>query len=446
MTNVLLITIDSLRFDFLGEDRLRGNLSGIERCTADGVFFEQAFATGPGTNSSFPGILTGTLPLSYDGLGPLSPERPTLARELRDAGLNTAGFHSNPFLSSHFNYSRGFDEFDDYQNPLMGIATKVFPRGIEISNPKLKRMDEALNFTGGLKKVYQFWKGKPRPYVGADVITDDAINWLGNTDEPFFCWTHYMDVHHPCYPPQPYRERFNVGDVVQSEVGQWYSILVSRPRELTETQLDKLVSLYRAAIVYTADQIERLLTELDRTGRYEDTLVILTSDHGELFGDHGKYGKPARMYDELLHVPLIVANGPNQLSEIQSHLVSLLDIPPLIHETLGLRVPKYYSGRRPGVDPERETILAEFETNGKIIIGARSKEWRFEGDEIEGEHRLFHKESDRLRRIPLDKSSEELAVIENVRDRLSALEIEAQALEDDVDRDVRDRLEDLGYM
>ncbi|MFB9809237.1 sulfatase-like hydrolase/transferase [Haladaptatus pallidirubidus] len=122
--NVLLITVDSLRYDWT----LTGDLElpTTNELVKDGTYFNSAFATGPGTSASFPAMLTGTLPLSHSGLGPLNDDRPRVASNLRKAGLNTGGFQSNPFLSRHFNYDVGFDIFEDYQNPLMGIATKVF--------------------------------------------------------------------------------------------------------------------------------------------------------------------------------------------------------------------------------------------------------------------------------------------------------------------------------
>lgn len=130
--------------------------------------FERAYATGPGTTPSFHALLTGTLPLSFEGLGPVCDNRPSVLGRLRKAGLSTAGFHCNPFLSKHFRYDVGFDAFRDYQNPLMGVATRIFPRGIEISDPKLRWLDYRLHLTDALKMAYRLVSGKPRPYVSAD--------------------------------------------------------------------------------------------------------------------------------------------------------------------------------------------------------------------------------------------------------------------------------------
>lgn len=436
--NVLVLTVDSLRYDSTP------NVNESILSDASTVSFSQAFATGPGTTPSFPALLTGTLPLSYGGLGPLSESRPRVSTRLAEAGRTTGAFHCNPFLSTHFNYDVGYDEFKDYQNPLMGIATKIFPRGIEINNAKLRRIDDTLHITDAIKKSYQLVKGKPRPYVSAEVITDDTIEWLGETDQSFFCWTQYMDVHHPCFPPEEYRDRYNITDVTQTDVSEWYSALLREPETLSEKEIDDLETLYEAAIEYTFDQIDRIVRYLKDTGRYEDTLIILTSDHGELFGEYDQYGKPERMYDELLHVPLVVVNGPDYLEKATDDLVSLLDVPPLIHDALGLDVPDEYEGRVPGKDESREYIMAEHEVEGDVIVGARSEDWLYEGDEINDEHRLFDLRNG-LKQVERDHP-DATTVRNAVLARLNQLDIEAKYLQGDMETDVENRLEDLGYL
>jgi arylsulfatase A-like enzyme len=445
--NVLLLTVDSLRKDAVPTHGFGPDLFEALGTDVSPTRFERAFATGPGTTPSFPAMLSGTMPLSYGGLGPLSDDRPRVAEFLGREGYQTAAFHCNPFLSTHFAYDAGFDTFEDYQNPLMGLATKVFPRGIEINNPKLRRVDDYLHLTDALRKSYQLLKGKPRPYVSAEVITDDTVSWLDGAEEPFFCWTHYMDVHHPCFPPEPYRERYDVGEVTQSRVGELYSAVLADPWALTADERDTLRRLYRAAIAYTHSQTERVLTALEANGHLSETLVLVTSDHGELFGDHGSFGKPERMYDELLHVPLVVLNAPDAVESATEDLVSLLDVPPLVHDALGLSVPAVYEGRRPGVDEPREHVLAEHEVEGDVVVGARSREWLYERDEVRDEHRLFDLRSGVAERVPVaDHAAESAAVRRAVADRFSQLDLDGDRWDDGLEGDVESRLEDLGYL
>ncbi|MFB6186105.1 MAG: sulfatase-like hydrolase/transferase, partial [Halobacteriaceae archaeon] len=389
-------------------------------------------------------MLTGTLPLSHGGLGPLSEDRPRVAQNLNEAGLTTGGFQSNPFLSRHFNYDVGFDTYEDYQNPLMGVATKIFPRGIELNNPKLRKVDDIINLTDLIKKSYKLVKGKPRPYVSAETISDDTIEWLDQVDEPFFGWAHYMDVHHPCFPPETYREQFDVEDVSQTDVSEWYSKLLTEPETLSDHEIDALRCLYDAAVVYTDDQVNRLTEKLEEKGYYEDTMVVFTSDHGELFGEHEGYGKPERMHDELLRVPLIVANGPERLRDHSKKMVSLLDLPILFHDALGLDIPEEYTGQTFANRSERDVIVAEHEVDGDVIVGGRSGEYLFEGDQIRDENRLFDQRNGTTEQIDGD-ADEGNEVREVVLTRLDDLDIDARQLEDQVEGDVQDRLEDLGY-
>ncbi|ELZ46957.1 sulfatase [Halorubrum coriense DSM 10284] len=441
--NVLLVTCDSLRYDVWKQ--MQDALVAGPRLEQTGVSFDRAFATGPGTTPSFPAMLTGTLPLSYGGLGPLTAERPSVAALLGDRGFATAGFHSNPFLSTHFNYDRGFDEFEDYQNPLMGVATTVFPRGIEINNPWLERVDDLINLTGFIKTAYRAVASKPRPYVSAEVITDDSIAWMADADDPFFCWAHYMDVHHPCHPPSEYRAEFGVEHVDIDTVSQLYSRLLDDSASLTDAEMADIRRLYRASIAYVDGQVERLLEALESSGRLDDTLVVFTSDHGELFGEHGRYGKPERMYDELIRVPLVVVNGPTDLSAATDELVSLVDLPPLFHRATGLDVPAEYAGRYP--EPgARDHVVAEHEVHGDSIVGVRSDSWLYEIDDILDETRLTDLNSGQVV-SPESHDDDELRRVQRVAtQRASDVGVDSRLPDDRrLKPDVEARLEDLGY-
>jgi len=442
--NVLLVTIDSLRYDFW--ESMKPSLSVGPTLETDGTSFSRAFATGPGTSPSFPAMLCGTLALSYGGLGPLSESRPRVASELRERGYATGGFHSNPFLSRHFDYQVGFDEFKDYQNPLMGVAMRVFPRGIELSNPALKRIDDYVNLTGLIKTAYHRFQGKPRPYVGAEVITDDAVEWLERTREPFFGWVHYMDVHHPCHPPSEDRAAFGVEDIDSETVSDLYSTMINDPDSLTSQQKGTLENLYMAAIRYVDRQVGRLVTTLKEQGRYEDTILILTSDHGELFGAHDQFGKTERMYDELLHVPLVIVNAPDSMALSGDELVSLLDLPPLWYDALGEEIPAPYEGIIPG-EQTRDYVIAEHEAGGAPIVGVRSENWRYEIDQIREEIRLVDLSThQRVDPETSTLSSEARTIISVAEDRIEQLDGTATSVaEPQLDDDVEARLEDLGY-
>jgi len=383
----------------------------------------------------------------------MSTDRPFLAVSLQRAGYTTGGFHSNPFLSESFNYDTGFEVFEDYQNPLMALATRIFPRGIEVNTPVLRKLDEHLQFTTALRKAYEIVSGKSRPYVSGEVITEDVIDFLDATEEPFFVWGHYMDVHHPCFPPDRYRQQFGVEASVEvDDVAALYADFVRHPERLDDGDLDTLERLYDAAIAYVDDQLQRVLDHLEAGGRLENTVVVITSDHGELFGEHSQYAKPPRMYDELLQIPLVGSNLPPELRRASTDLVSLVDLPSIIHYALGVDSVPDRIGRIPGIDDPRNHVLAEHVVEGDAVVGVRSDEWLVELDNVRGERRLRRLEDDEefdLETINSIGGGIEGAqkLVQRASERLSAVDAPAPAdLDLELDPDVEHRLQDLGYI
>lgn len=445
--NVLLITVDSLRYDRLSQSDASRNLTPtIDMLANDGTVFSNAFATGPGTQPSFPAILTGTYPLSYSGLGELSSDRPKIAKILRKEGFETAAFQTNPFLSERFNYDQGFKTYKDYQSSATDIATLLFPDGK--IHPKLQILDEWFNVTENAKRLYSLFNERGRPYASAEQITTDTNAWLKNNRTPFFGWIHYMDVHHPCFPPKQYREKYGVpSDVDGAYVSELYSKMIKKPEKLTDSEVTILKKLYDAAIRYTDDQIGEIISVLKDIGLFTDTLIIVTSDHGEMFGEHNQFGKPVSMYDELIQVPLVITNGPSFLDEIADDLFSLLDLPPLIHDILDVDIPESYEGRLTYKNP-REVVIAEHSREsdmGRVVIGARSERRLLEYDSEQNSYTVrdvTHRNQDELDESPPERLQHTiLSRIENIE--LEKLEgVESMELDDSVES----RLNELGYL
>jgi len=430
--NVLLITIDSLRYDYRPEDA-----PALEDLANNNVSFENAFATGPGTTPSFPALLTGSLPLSYDGLGKMSDDRPFLAAELRSRGLSTAGFHSNPFLSQSFNYDSGFDTFEDYQDSLTDFATKLFPQGIEKSAVPTP-------VTSALKRVYELVSGQSRPYESAETVTDDALDWLGSAPDGFFEWVHYMDVHHPCDPPVEYLAEFDLSRVSPSDIASIYSKAIEMPKDISEEEHDILINSYRASLRYVDDQINRLLTELRSQGRFDDTLIIVTSDHGQLFGEEDSYGKPYRLLDSLIRVPLIVTQAPNRVADATDELVSLVDVPPLIDEVLGIEPSEAYKGSSPAADASRRHVLAEHQMDEEVIVGARSADEKYVIDDFEDCERAYTIDDEE--ELPAEINSVASELCERAVERINEIDVERPEYVSEIDAATEQRLEDLGYL
>jgi arylsulfatase A-like enzyme len=444
MDNVLLVTIDSLRaFRFLSEDS-RELLSSFDRLLDNGgMSFSSAFATGPMTKTSFPGILHGSFGLDIPTFPQMDIERPSLASSLRDCGIPTAGFTSNPFLSREFRYDRGFDRFRDYQNALSRKSARLFPRGIERASGVIEQIDRWLPVTIIMKKLYELASGESRPYVSATQIVDDTMDFLLTIQSPFFCWAHFMDVHHPCFPPKRYRDRQGVAsDLTASAVSDMYSRFVRETESLSEANLTTLRRLYRAAIAYVDDELNRLLDELEARGSLEKTLVIVTSDHGELFGEHGQHSKQARLYDELIQVPLVFSHTFSSLSS--TDLISLIDIPPLVHEVFGCSPPSTYASHSPLSNDPRELVVFEHVRDNKAIIGARSKQWRYVIDDIRDEERLTELTTGQVDVLPKSLNDDAKRVKSAAVEHLNRIAHTDGELS--VSADVRNRLAELGYL
>jgi len=171
-------------------------------------------------------------------------------------------------------------------------------------------------------------KLRDRHYARAPEINSRSLSWIDSLseDQPFFLWNHYMDVHGPYQPPGDYRSQFGDGhwDVDPQSL---YKRAIDDPGSITDTERQALIDLYDGEIRYTDYHLCQFLDELERRGLYEGTLIIVTADHGDAFGEHGYYEHPRRLHEELTKVPLIVA-GPETGNAKHSGPVSTLDVLP----------------------------------------------------------------------------------------------------------------------
>jgi arylsulfatase A-like enzyme len=365
--NVVLITIDCLRADHLP-------IYGYQRDTAPfltelaekSVLFENSFSTGPGTSVSFPSIFTGTYPFEFGGYSELSTQRTPIASVVSNEGVDTIGVHSNTYLSRTFGYQRGFDIYESFYNRPGGIVT--------LEDKFRNFFDEnGLLFTI-IKQVYESIveelilkksdNGVSLPYKQANSITDTAISHLSDISAPFFSWIHYMDVHAPHHPPNKYFDLF------ADEIPDWkhhhetWLDAKEDPTTASDEDIQQFINAYDAEIRFVDEQIERLFNQMKQWGNHENTLYILTADHGELLGEHGQLSHPPRLYNELLHVPLILHHPNVNNSHRSDDLVSLIDIPTTIAKAFNAKIPDTYKGQSllpatMGKNCEHDMIFAE---------------------------------------------------------------------------------------
>ncbi|MHC4114313.1 MAG: sulfatase [Planctomycetota bacterium] len=313
MKNVILFTIDTLRKDVLG---CYGNKEGLtpflDSIRGKSITFTRHQSAGPYTQASFPGILTSSYFLEYGNPKMLSSERSLVSEVVKKGGFTTAAFHSNPYLCAFFGWNRGWDEFYD------------------------SMQDQVTDMV---------------PYIAGDVINKKALDWLGSYTrqpgcKPFFLWVHYMDVHEPYVPEQKYVDKVDASiKLTKDEMFAMFKEVVLPRDASNKEKVELLRKLYCAHVVQVDKYVKEFFGNLKDLGLLEETIVIITTDHGDEFGDHGSLSHDGRMYSELINVPLIIYDSDIQESKVVDTVVSGVDISPTIAHLFGLDVPADYHGQ-----------------------------------------------------------------------------------------------------
>lgn len=318
---VLLISMDTVRQDVFNPECFPQSWSVINE---DFTRFPNAISSGVATPHSFPGIVTGR-PVIGDGefktgtatIGELFRERRSVA------------FSNNGHLSAERGYNRGIDNFDDSEPPTnrdMLLSPSLIDR--------IKRVDHINNSTilTKLYSKYQSLKDSPpysKPGRDDEMVTDWILSEL-NESSPDFLWGHYMDAHKPFIPEQAIRPP--KVEVSQEKLGELNSYELENDPPAQQYQ-ELLRDLYKANVRYMDKALAKLLTALRELDWYSEALIILVSDHGELFGEHGNMWHPMTIdpVDELIDVPLAVKFPHGKHSgEIMRHQVQHADIPATI--------------------------------------------------------------------------------------------------------------------
>ena len=301
--NVLLITLDTVRAAGLSlYGYPRQTTPNIDRFAARGVVFERAIASSPWTLPSHASMFTGRWPheLSADYTTTLDGHFPTLAEYLAGKGYTAAGFVANlGYCSYETGLGRGFHHYEDYPRSIGQIATSSTIVRTVADNFRIRKWlqnDEHLN------------------RVTAERLNEHALAWLsGHAGSPFFVFMNYFDTHEPYLPPPPFDRQFGPGRQRgrYSPLRRWLWDPRLADTTLSDAERTEEIDAYDGALAYLDQQVGRLLAELERRGILQKTVVIITSDHGEEFGEHGVYEHGYSLYRAGVHVPLIIVT-PDQ--------------------------------------------------------------------------------------------------------------------------------------
>jgi arylsulfatase A-like enzyme len=416
--NVILITIDALRADHCGFGGYDGGTTPfLDGLASQSVAFERAFANGPGTPISFSSLFSSTYPLEYGGYEEFSAERPALQAHLQQNGIRTAGIHSNPYLSRHFGYHRGFDHFDDSFDEDPALHRRIAePIKREVGG-LLSRSDVVYAVA---RRVFAALTSDSKPYVDAEETTDKAGEWLSNGDSsPFFLWLHYLEPHGPYDPPDEYLST----DIPGERRELLNSYLKRGETDLSEGELADVLALYDAEIRYVDAAIERLFETLRSSGLLPETAVVITADHGEEFLDHGDLGHRPKLYDELLHVPLLVYH-PDHASRTLQRPVELMSLAPTIVEALDVPRNERFEGQSLFGSQDDRPIVSEVSNPHAILnVDSRFRKracrhdgWKLVVDEHADEAELYDVDADPGETS--DLSGEHSEIVTDLRERL----------------------------
>jgi arylsulfatase A-like enzyme len=330
--NIVLVSMDTLRADHLGLYGYRRNTSPqLEALARESVVFERAISSASATQPSHASLYQSRLSSHSNVRAQVLPE------VLRSNGYRTAGFTGGGNVSARFGFGRGFEVYEEDRG------------GFAKSFPKLER-------------------------------------WLrSNTDRPFFIFFHSFDIHHPYDVVSPYDKIFYPG--YKGEVtGPKTLYILSRIRkiypskgfegqvELTEQDKAKIIALYDGGILFADQYVGRLVALLKQLDVWENTILVVLSDHGEEFWEHGNVTHSHTVYTEVLHVPLVWhLPGSVHAGMRVARPVRLMDVAPSLLELAGLPIPESFRGRSLlpfellDSSPEAESIVSEMHTLKSLI-------------------------------------------------------------------------------
>jgi arylsulfatase A-like enzyme len=303
--NIVLVIWDAARADHLSAYgyplRTTPNLESI---ASEGVRFDLCIVAAPWTLPSMASLFTGLHPRDHrvdSGNFSLSEEIPTLAERLRNAGYATAGYTANPWVGDFSGLSRGFDEFQEVWR-----------------TPDTSRNDD-----------------------GAEITNEWIEDWLeltGDGARPFFLFALYLEPHFPYRPPPAYRDRFAPPDLdpaILSRVQAWHHprevgyVLQAPDHEVSPDEFRAMRALYDAELFYVDERLGELTDILRRRGVLDNTILVVTSDHGEHFGEHGFMDHKMTVFEAVVRVPLVIRFPPKlPKGERVSALVQNVDLAP----------------------------------------------------------------------------------------------------------------------
>ncbi len=347
--NVILISIDTFRGDHLtcaGYDKYEVDITkNICDFAKKGTLFTNAISHSGNTYPSHASIMTSSIPSNHHGFNfhypgkthqerkemsnKISSDKKMLAEVFKEKGYQTAAFTGGGWTWGKLGFERGFDIYDDN-------STTTF-------------QDMALK----------------------------GLEWLKQTKQPFFLFLHTYELHSPYTPKQEYAKTLDpaYNGTLGKDISEKLLDEISEGNiNLTENDLQHVIAMYDAEIMSVDNSFGKLIEELRKNNLLNNTIIIVTSDHGEEFQEHGSMRHSHTLYNELLHVPLIVY-APLAAPSIKDYTVQSIDIAPTILTMLNISIPETFEGNSLFAENKRH-VISEL-SDAPIQVAVQTKQWKY---------------------------------------------------------------------
>jgi len=339
--NILIITLDAVRAKNLSIYGYEKNTTpNLKKILPDCVLYQNAISSSYWTMPSIASLFTGTYPsthnLMHDG-DVLNPNFITLPEFLKENGYLTIGLSPNPYVSEYNGLNRGFENFDDFFSKSRGA------RALDWVNKEGFRkyfndfLESAKN-TDLYKRLFWFFSGFRDKYaMNTNQKIFSLTRNIRSSDKPFFMYVHYDEAHTPYVLPRLYRKHFLKHNSKKEpwKINQNNVKYYSNEIKMNNDDFQILRDIYDGAIRYLDQIVYDIIIHLKNNDLYENTLIIITSDHGDQLGEHNLFLHNFSLYDDLIKVPLIIKYPNNvQMTGVENKIVQNVDIFPTILDLL----------------------------------------------------------------------------------------------------------------
>lgn len=365
--NIVLITIESLRSDFVGyHNPKEPNTPFLDKLSKESFVYKNAIAPGIPTFFHFPSMMTGKLPFTYGyklGIDD-AYENKTIAEVLKQNGYRTiAALGDNPQLYSLYNFNRGFDVyldgFERSQSDLFLINA--------LWNIKQRLPKKAGGILDYIRATVRILSNSAPPHIPGKELNRVVMGQLKKSKDPFFLWVHYMDIHFP------YLTGIDRIHGTLKKISYYKKLM----KGVTNMKIEdpKVVELVKGTYRGCIKEMDDALLELHESirAKYPNTIFIITSDHGEAFMEHGMFCHEAlSLYDELIKVPLLI-NFPSKKKKVFAEVVSTVSLAKTICSLLAIKSETF-----DGTDLTKDTKDAATNHVSKILYRCISPSIRYQ--------------------------------------------------------------------